>query len=141
MLKAVHMFFLGLIQEETVREYFKGYDSLLTNEREFMHQFVCEATPEKRREVLLTKLEKSDFILPRLFAIYYVLKSRTIGVNDIKLLPYPNLRINRGGRTARTSNPKSLRRRILICYKGEVKNKKRTMSESETAQTYKPPRS
>ena len=117
MLKAVHMFFLGLIQDETVREYFKGYDRLLTNEREFMRQFVCEVTPEKRRQVLLTKLEKSDFILPRLFAIYYVLKSRTIGVNDIKLLPYPNLRINRSGRTARTSNPKALRK-ILICYKG-----------------------
>ena len=116
MLKAVHMFFLGLIQDETVREYFKGYDNLLANEREFIHQFVGEATPEKRREVLLTKLEKSDFILPRLFAIYYVLKSRTIGVNDIKLLPYPNLRSYRRLsilRNSGTPNPRSLRTRTL----------------------------
>ena len=56
-----------------------------------MSQFVGEATPEKLREALLMKLEQSDFNLPRLFSIYDVMKSRTTGVDDIKLLPYPIL--------------------------------------------------
>ena len=83
MLKAIHKFFHGLIEDEVVRRYYKTYD-ILPKAREFMREFVREGDPGKQREALLKKLKEPDFVLPKLFALYDVMSSRSINISDIK---------------------------------------------------------
>ena len=88
MLKAIHMFFRGVRRSRrgdgVVRKYFKAYDTLLDKEAIFMRQCGREANPGKQREALLKKLKESDFILPRLFALYDVMISTSTAIPDIK---------------------------------------------------------
>ena len=71
-LKAIHKFFHRLIEDEVVKKYFKGkgYNSLLFKGRPFMREFVGESKPKEQRKILLKKLKKTEFILPRLFLLY-----------------------------------------------------------------------
>ena len=49
-----------------------------------MRQCGREANPGKQREALLKKLKESDFILPRLFALYDVMILTSTAIPDIK---------------------------------------------------------
>ena len=88
MLNAIHKFFRGVRHSRrgdgAVRKYFKAYDTLLDKEAIFMRQCGREANPGKQREALLKKLKESDFILPRLFALYDVMISTSTAIPDIK---------------------------------------------------------
>ena len=88
MLNAIHKFFRGVRHSRSgdgvVRKYFKAYDTLLDKEAIFMRQCGREANPGKQREALLKKLKESDFILPRLFALYDVMISTSTAIPDIK---------------------------------------------------------
>ena len=70
MLKAIHIFFYGLILT----------GSLDDNASEFIHTFVGEANPRKQRKALLKKLKTPDSTLPWLFSLYPTWK-RCIIVN------------------------------------------------------------
>ena len=88
MLNAIHKFFRGVRHSRrgdgAVRKYFKAYDTLLDKEAIFMRQCGREANPGKQREALLKKLKESDFILPRLFALYDVMISTSTVIPVIK---------------------------------------------------------
>ena len=72
MLKAIHIFFYGLILT----------GSLDDNASEFIHTFVGEANPRKQRKALLKKLKTPDSTLPWLFSLYPTWKRCIIANHD-----------------------------------------------------------
>ena len=79
MINAIHKFFDLLVNDKSVRSFFKapehrGYNQNLKEEEEFMHDFISEPSYKKKRLALLKKLEKRGFKLPKVLAVYSILK-------------------------------------------------------------------
>ena len=95
MLKSVNKLFHTLVYNKDLRKYMKEEDKLigsnwlLEEEEEFMEIFVTEASPEKKRKILLKKLNDPGFRLPRLLLLYVIYKDWEETSTDIKPLPEP----------------------------------------------------